>query len=492
MKLFKRNSMFLTILVMLLAVALTGCLGGNGGNQNKDSKTADTVSALLVTSVSPAADAPKVGTNVKVTATFNRAMDASTIDTFSFVVGAVDETPIPGTVTFDEASRTAIFTPLDGNKFAAERKYQARITTAVKDQNGMGLANAFVWSFTTGLVQDNAAPLVSSTNPHNGDTGVPRKRTLSATFNEAIDPTTINGDTFYLVETDDDDAVKIPGVVSYLPGTKTAFFDPESDLGINTSYTATITSGVKDLTIEGNALVEDEAWSFVTGTRAGSDSVELGTAGNFVILAKSGISTSGTTSIVGDIGLSPAAESFITGFSQARDSSGLFSTSNIVTGDIFAADMAAPTPDDLITAVGDMEIAYDDAAGRSDPDVTELGAGDISGLTLKPGLYKWGTGLLINSDVTLSGDANDVWILQIAQGLTVGNGVAVELTGGALAKNVFWQVTEGVTLGTTSDFKGIILTKTNIAINTGAVLNGRALAQTAVTLDANAITEPAE
>jgi len=111
-------------------------------------------------------------------------------------------------------------------------------------------------------------------------------------------------------------------------------------------------------------------------------------------------------------------------------------------------------------------------------------------MTITPGLYKWGTGVIINTDVTLSGSANDVWVFQIAQDLTVGNGAIITLSGGAQAKNIFWQVAGQTALGTTSQFKGIILSKTLISLNTGAALNGRALAQTSVTLDANAVTAP--
>ena len=219
--------------------------------------------------------------------------------------------------------------------------------------------------------------------------------------------------------------------------------------------------------------------------------VNLGTAGNFVILANSGVSTTGTTAVVGDIGLSPAAASFITGFSLIADSTNTFSKSSLVVGNIYAADYAPPTPAYMTTAVGDMIIAFNDAAGRTTPDFTELGAGDISGLTLVPGLYKWGTGVLITSaGVTLSGGANDVWIFQIAQDLTVNNSAIITLAGGAQAKNIFWQVSGQATLGTAADFKGIILSQTLISLNTGAVMNGRALAQTAVTLDATAITAP--
>jgi hypothetical protein len=138
-----------------------------------------------------------------------------------------------------------------------------------------------------------------------------------------------------------------------------------------------------------------------------------------------------------------------------------------------------------------MELAYDDAAGRVLPDFTELGAGEIGGLTLVPGLYSWSSGLLISTDVTLSGGPNDVWIFQVAGNLEQSSFAHVTLAGGALAKNIFWQVAGSVTLGTDARFKGIVLGKTMIAVNTGASVNGRLLAQTAVTLQKNAITAPA-
>ncbi len=213
--------------------------------------------------------------------------------------------------------------------------------------------------------------------------------------------------------------------------------------------------------------------------------VQLGSAGNFAILSKSGITDVPSSAIFGNIGTSP-----ITG-------AAIGVTCPEVSGRIYTVDAAGPAcrlvaPVLLTTAIGDMQTAYSDAAGRKLPDFTELGAGNISGLTLTPGLYKWGTGVQINTDVTLSGGKNDVWIFQIAQGLTVGNNVTVTLAGGAQAKNIFWQVAGGTTLGTTADFKGVILCKTLIAMNTHATLIGRALAQTAVTLQMNAISTPAK
>jgi hypothetical protein len=228
---------------------------------------------------------------------------------------------------------------------------------------------------------------------------------------------------------------------------------------------------------------------------SGPAPVLLGTAGNFAILAKTGVTTTGVTNITGDIGVSPIDSTAITGFALIMDVSNQYATSPSVTGRIYASDYAVPTPTNMTTAISDMETAYTDAAGRAIPDFTELGAGNITGMTLTPGLYKWSTGVSIDAagSVTLSGGANDVWIFQIAGDITVNPGAAVTLLGGAQAKNIFWQIGggTGVTLDTTSAFKGIILATKAIVFKNGATLvNGRALSQTNVTLIANTVTTP--
>ena len=219
--------------------------------------------------------------------------------------------------------------------------------------------------------------------------------------------------------------------------------------------------------------------------------VNLGAAGNFVILAKSGISTVPASAVTGDIGVSPIDSTAITGFSLGLVANSPFATSTQVTGKVYASNYAAPTPANLTAAIGDMQTAYTDAAGRVTPDFTELGSGQIGGLTLVPGLYKWGTDVLISSDVTLDGGPNAVWVFQIAGKITQANGTKIHLAGGALAANVFWQSFGDVSLGTSAHFEGIILAETGINLATGASINGRLLAQTAVTLDANAVTAPA-
>jgi len=213
--------------------------------------------------------------------------------------------------------------------------------------------------------------------------------------------------------------------------------------------------------------------------------VNLGSASNFTVLSKSGITDVFKTSINGNVGTSPITGAAI-GLTCAE-----------VTGIIYTVDAAGPLPcrvtdaTRLTAAVGDMETAYNDAAGRTLPDALNLGAGEIGGLTLAPGLYKWTSNVSISNDVTLAGGPNDVWILQIAGTLTEASAKNVTLTGGAQAKNVYWQSAGAVAIGTQAHFEGTILSKTMIAMKTRASINGRLLAQTAVTLQMNTLTPPA-
>jgi hypothetical protein len=212
--------------------------------------------------------------------------------------------------------------------------------------------------------------------------------------------------------------------------------------------------------------------------------VNLGLAGSFVVLSKSGITDVASSAITGDIGSSP-----ITG-------AAIGVTCVEVTGAIYSVDAAGPMPcvltnaTRLTTAVGDMETAYTDAAGRSNPDFLNLGAGNLGGKTLTPGLYQFTTAVIIPTNMTISGGAKDVWIFQVAGTLDMSSAVRITLKGGAQAKNIFWQTSGAVTLGTTSHFEGVILGQTGINMQTGASINGRLLAQTAVTLEMNTVKKP--
>jgi hypothetical protein len=214
--------------------------------------------------------------------------------------------------------------------------------------------------------------------------------------------------------------------------------------------------------------------------------VKLGSAGTFALLSKTGVTNVYASVINGDVGASP-----ITGAAIG------LRCNEIASGIIYTVDAAGPLPCSvtaatlLTSAVSDMEAAYTDAAGRVLPDFTELGSGEIGGKTLVPGLYKWGTSVKISKDVTLAGGPTDVWIFQIAGGIAQASATRVTLTGGALAKNVFWQAADAVSIGTTAHFEGVVLARTMVAVKTGASVNGRLLAQTAVTLQKNSVTQPA-
>jgi hypothetical protein len=212
--------------------------------------------------------------------------------------------------------------------------------------------------------------------------------------------------------------------------------------------------------------------------------VNLGVAGNFAILSKSGITDVYQSAITGDVGTSP-----ITG-------AALLLSCTEVAGTIYTVDAAGPlacrvtSPSMLTTAVGDMQSAYTDVAGRSNPNFLNLGAGNIGGQTLTPGLYKWTSAVVIPTDVTISGGPEDIFIFQVAGTLIMSSAVKITLIGGAQAKNIFWQAAGAVTFGTTSHFEGNILGQTGINLQTGASINGRMLAQTAVTLQMNTVTQP--
>jgi hypothetical protein len=337
--------------------------------------------------------------------------------------------------------------------------------------------------FLAGCKKDDAIvrPKALSTVPENNVTGVARNSTVEFTFSEAMNPSTINATTFTLKQ----GTTAVPGTVTYSGNTAT--FTPTTTLAAGSVYTATMSTGA--IAVTGNTLEANSVWSFTTsGTTVSIAVVNLRASANYVILAKTAINNSSTSAITGDLGLSPAATTYVTGLALTNATG--FATSAQVTGQIFAADMAAPTGTTLTTAVENMITAYNDAAGRTSPDFLELGTGNIGGKTLTQGLYKWTNTVTVPSTMTISGSATDVWIFQIAGNLTVSNAVNVILTGGAQAKNIFWQVAGQATFGTTSHFEGNVLSMTGITFQTGSSINGRALAQTAVVLDATSLTEP--
>ncbi|MGA8059886.1 MAG: Ig-like domain-containing protein [Candidatus Binataceae bacterium] len=421
-----------------------------------------------VTSTNPANLALDVGTNQKITATFNKGMNSSTLTTTTFTLTGPGATPISGTVTYTTIGTTATFKP--SSALAANTLFTAKITTGVRDLAGNPLASAFTWSFTTGAIPDSTAPIVSSTIPADGAMSVSLSAAANATFSEAMDPSTITTATFTVTGPG---TTPVAGKVSYDVPDQIATFTPASALAASTTFTATITTGAKDLA--GNALASDFVWTFTTGLTAGQAPVNLGAATNFAVLAEATVTSAGPTILNGDLGLSPGIS--VTGFPPG-----------VVNGTIQIDDAPA------VAGIASLMTAYSAPV----PAGTAV-SGDLGGHILLPGVYTAASSLAIMSgDLTLDaqGDTNAVWIFQIGSTLittaTVGN---VMLANGAQASNVFWLVGSSATIGTGTTFQGTILANTSITVTTGAMLNGRALAGAvvpsgAVTLDTNSFTLP--
>lgn len=327
-------------------------------------------------------------------------------------------------------------------------------------------------------------PTVLSSTPINGAIDVPLDGSVSATFSEAMDPATLTTSTFTL--TTGVPPVAVPGMVIY--ANSTAVFWPAADLASDGVFTATISTEANSGS--GVALAAQYAWSFTgDGVAVGGPAVTLGTAANYVVLARDAISGT-TATVTGNLGVSPAAATLITGFSLALDVSTLFSTSAQITGRAYAADYGSPTPCRMVTAISDMDLAYAEAAARQ-PNTLELNAGDIGGMTLAPGVYRWASAVTVPTSVTLDGNASAVWIFQIAGALTTTASTNIVLTGGALAKNVFWKVSGAVTLGASSHLEGVVLAATSVTLGAGTTVKGRLLAHSAVTIDGSTVVEPA-
>jgi hypothetical protein len=298
------------------------------------------------------------------------------------------------------------------------------------------------------------------------------KSLKNETFSKAMDPLTINTASLTVIGPA---GTAITGIVGYDVASKIATLTPASTLAPNAVYTATVSTGVRDLA--GNALAANSVWSFTTAaTLGGQAPVALGAASTFEVLAGSTVTNTGATTINGNLGLSPGTA--ITGFPPG-----------IVNGTIYAAVPAAAQ------AQLDLTTAYSDAAGRTVGVILLADAENLGGLTLAPGLYKSASSLAISSgDLTLDakGDVNAVWIFQMGSTLTTTVGRQIILANGAKAANVFWQVGSSATLGTGSVFKGNILALASITVTTGATVEGRLLARTAaVTLDNNVASIPA-
>jgi hypothetical protein len=335
-------------------------------------------------------------------------------------------------------------------------------------------------------------PTVTSVTPTDGSTVCPNTALITATFSKPMNPATIisPAKTFTLTL----NGASVPGTVTYAAATNIATFTPSSPLTASTTYTATVSAPAQDQF--GNALTPIKVWTFTTSLVCAPPpppSSGLGAACTFGILAGTTVTNTGASIVTGDLGLSPG--SAVTGFLDTNTYVGPGTHTagpGRVTGTIHLTDPPPPSSTSAAAAEAALTVAYLDLAGRTAPAPATV-AGDLGGLTLAPGLYKSTSTLGITGTLTLDGggNANAVWIFQIASALTTLSNSSVVLAGQAQARNIYWQVGSDATLGTNSTFNGSILALSSVTVTTGATLNGRALARNgAVTLDTNMVNVP--
>lgn len=508
-------------MALLLSILATGC--GRDPILGIDNIQADATRPRVTLTV-PADGATGVAINTAITATFSEDMDPATITVTSFTVTGPGATAVAGTVTYTFDARTAGFAPAAA--LPINTLFTATITTGATDLAGNALAgnqaplpaaSNYVWTFTTGATADNTPPTVTLVNPANLATGVCLQRSVNATFSEQMDPATISIATFTLQVTGPPLGPVLAGFVTYDVPSQVATLNPNADLLANTNYTATVTTGVRDLT--GNAMAASNVWTFTTGTGACVvPPTGLGSAAAFGVFGGSaGMTNTGIQTVVnGDIGSIATGTSMVTGFHDAVDvytetpanigavNGTIYTCTNSTTGPT----SAAPNPVSCAIATQarlDAEAQY--LALQGLPPGANPGQ-NLANQTLAPGVYTapGGDFLIEGGDLTLDaqGDANAIWVFQMATTLTVGGpGAAapqsIILAGGAQARNIFWAVGSFATINAAGGgtMEGTIISQAGASFSTVGnttivTLNGRVLSLGAsVTLVDTVINVPA-
>ncbi len=467
------NKIRIIAVLSLLVVVMGSCKDENDAILGICPEVISTDPANLETGVD-------LGTNI--TITFNEAMNPATITPDVFTLNAETNTAgtvavITGVLSYNAATNSIIFNPT--NDLPVNSVFTARVEPWVKDMMGNALQEPYIWTFTTSF---GAPPTIVSTTPADLATNVALNSNITALFSQTMDGSTLTNTSFTVKLGAD----TVPGSVSTVDATAT--FNPDNNLLSGETYTATIRNTVKNM--NGASLVNEYVWNFNTAAPLGPGNVILNTVAEYGIFAGVGIRNDAGFSEIRDmnVGITPGVRSSVTGFPPAI----------VVNGAIHASDDATPTgiAQILSDAKQDLVDAYLFAEGATFP-APQTANVDQGGLTLAPGIYKASTSLLIqNGDLTLDaqGDANAVWIFQIGSALTTvgGAGGNIVLTGGAQAKNVYWQVGSSATIGDNTIFKGNVLALSDITMNSGAVAEGRMLARngTVVMTSTNIITRP--
>jgi len=468
-----------------------------------------------VTLKSPLAGATGIAFNAKVVASFSEDMDPATVSDNTILLQGPGANAITGTVVYAVGARTATFTPTTPATLPANTLFTATVTTGARDLAGNALLNNVVWTFSTGAAPDTTPPTVTRVNPLDLATGICLQKSINATFSEAMDPFSLTTSTLTLKVSG---GALAGGTVAYDALSKVATFNPTSDLLANTSYTATVTTGAKDLA--GNGLVSSKIWTFTTGTQACATVVDLGTAAPFGNLGgAAGTTNQGTLTVIGgDLGTTAVTASAITGFHDTANDLYTETGSNqgAVNGKIYTCTVSTTGPTAAaVNAVAcsvatqarsDAQTTFNKLAPGAMPGGTDPGAGQLGGLTLASGIYQaaGGSFQITGSDLTLDaqGDANAIWIFQTATTLTVGAPAAprsIILINGAQAKNVFWRVGSSATINAAGGgtMVGTIIASSAVSLSTvGNValvtVNGRAMGLNAsVTMTNTVINVPA-
>ncbi len=507
----------------------------------RTSATPDTTAPTVVSTLN-ANGAVNVPVNTKVGATFSEAMTPASLVGANFALKeSVSNNPVAGGLAL--SASTVLFTP--SVSLTPSTAYTATIKGAsggAADLAGNLLAADYVWGWTTAASPsgDTVPPAVLGSNPLNLAIGVCINKTVNVTFSEAMDPLSVTNSSFNLAPTA---GAAVPGLVSYDPLTHIASFNPSGNLigTPATSYVATVkggASGVKD--VAGNTMVADHFVHFTTNASTCAVAPRLGAMAPFGSFGGSSSLTNDglSTRIHGDVGVN-AASSSITGLTDSGGNVYTVTGDNagIVNGLVYTlTDPPLSTPGAaVIAAQADALTAYNSISPASlagGIDVSSLsqcpscgglgqGAGQLAGRTLPPGVYlsttgTYGIGITApnagNLTLDAAGDANAVWVFQTAAStgtLTVGltgpavpaTAIQVLLINGALAKNVFWYVPAGATIGTGSTMVGTLLSNASITFSTtggspptapDTRLFGRAIAIAAgVTMTNTVITVPA-
>ena len=476
-----------------------------------------------------------VPANTAISAVFSEDMEPLTINDNSFTLTCDFPCEAPlGSVSYSVGSRTAVFMP--EAVLESDTTYTATITTEATDLAGNALAgnqeplpaaSDYIWTFTTTVETIPEHVSVLSTQPLDDAIDVCPSATINATFDvpsgERMDPLSITSTTFSVTGPSPDfTPVEATSVKLDEATGKTATFIPLNPLTEGLTYTATILSGpdgVKDLAIPANEMLEDYSWSFTVGPEC-LEPVDLQTATPFGTFGgTAGMTNEGILTVInGDIGTTATDTSAITGFTDGVDEYTVVPGVNegIVNGTIYTCAPSTTGPnsvevDPVKCAIAeqarlDAETAYLELAGL--PGGPDPGAGNLANLTLAPGTYTavGGSFMIEGGDLTLDaqGDANAVWVFQMATTLTVGGpGAAapqsVILANGAQAKNVFWQVGSAATInaGGGGTMEGTIISQEGVSFSTAdnveiVTLNGRAISLGAsVTMVNTVINVPA-